>query len=1046
MTAAPDRDDEHTDESPTDWVNRLVFRDDSRKPADEPASDPLIGATLGDIVLEEIVGEGGMGRVYRGRQDKPRRTVAVKIMKPGLLSPHATKRFEREAEVLGSLRHPGIATIHAAGVHHIAGIRLPYLVMEFIPDARTVTAHADAARYGVRERLRLFLAICEAVAHGHERGIVHRDLKPSNILVDIDGSPKVIDFGIAVATGSDLATTTIQAFSGQLLGTLHYMSPEQFRGVTDAIDARTDVYSLGIVLYELLTGQPPYDLTGKPIYEVARTITQEPPRPIRRLNPRLHPDIAAIAGACIDRDSRRRYASARELGDDVARHLSGEAVLARRTRNVTAVIETARRHRGRLAAVAAASVVIAAIASRGWPDPNPAPKPPVAPTPPKDISAIEYLADLRRIDALRKQRNMTQAQPLLAERLKPVNRPERPIEILCLEAGLDEASATLQGHQGQVTDVAYAPDGSRIASASADGTIRVWATDGGKKALVLRGHAGPVRSVCFAPSGSRLASAADDGTARVWDLTTEKPPSVLSVLSGHGRGVTGVTFVDDGAAVLTASLDGTVRRWDTDTGVEIGRATMIDAAPPFNHTRFSPDGALVATCSRDFGDNAPRVWDTSSGRLVTLLGGHQQRAWDIAFSQDGRRLATVADDQTIKVWSADDWTCSNTLVGHDAWVTAAAFSPDGLRLATTSGDKTVRLWDAATGAPILTMVGHSEAPSTVRFDPNGRFVASGGYDNVVRLWDVSANREPTVLAIHQGPVWGIAVTPDGSRIATGSEDGMARVIDAKTLEVLASWRPHRSTCSGLAFSPTADLVATCSWDGAAAIWDATDQRRQRDPVGHAKHIWGIAFSLDGTRVATASGDRTARIWNAATGETTAVLKGHGDGVRTVAFSPDGARLATSSWDKTARVWDAATGRELLVLAGHSALVRSVAFSADGNLLVTASDDETARIWDARTGESVRSLTNGHESAVWDAAFTPDGRRIVTAAEDHTARIWDAATGDELLVLEGHKQPVSGLRMGPDGTWFVTVSHDRTARVWGRSNAAVHAARVKAIPE
>ena len=186
MTATPDRDDEQTDESPTDWVNRLVFRDGRPKPADEPASDPLIGATLGDIVLEEIVGEGGMGRVYRGRQDRPRRTVAVKIMKPGLLSPHATKRFEREAEVLGSLRHPGIATIHAAGVHHIAGIRLPYLVMEFIPDARTVTAHAAAVGYGVRERLRLFLAICEAVAHGHERGIVHRDLKPSNILVDID--------------------------------------------------------------------------------------------------------------------------------------------------------------------------------------------------------------------------------------------------------------------------------------------------------------------------------------------------------------------------------------------------------------------------------------------------------------------------------------------------------------------------------------------------------------------------------------------------------------------------------------------------------------------------------------------------------------------------------------------------------------------------------------------------------------------------------------------------------------------------------------------
>jgi WD40 repeat protein len=1041
MTAPSEHDDEHSDESPTNWVNRVVFRDDGPKPADGQASDPLIGASVGDIVLEEIVGEGGMGRVYRGRQERPRRTVAVKLMKPGLLSPDATRRFEREAEVLGRLRHPGIATIHAAGIHHIAGIRLPYIVMEFIPDGRTVTAHADAVRLGVRERVRLFLAICEAVAHGHERGVIHRDLKPSNILVDVDGSPKVIDFGIAVAAGSDLATTTVQAVSGQLLGTLHYMSPEQFRGVTDAIDARTDVYSLGVVLYELLTGQTPHDLAHQPIYEVARMIAHEPPRPIRRLNPRLHRDVAAIASACIDQDARRRYASARELGDDVARHLRGEPVLARWPTAASTIIGTARRHRGRLAAVAVASMALAVIAARIRPNPDPT-------TPPttdrrQDTRGVQYLANLRRIDMLRRQRNMAHARPLLAETRELVNRPEHLVEIRCLEAGLDEASVTLPGHEGQVTDIAYAPDGSQVASASADGTIRVWHPDRSTEAHVLRGHAGPVRSVCFGPSGVQLASAADDGTARVWNLTADVPPTVLS---GHARAVTGIAFVEDGAAVLTASLDGTIRRWDVATAMEIARATTTDAAPPFNHARFSPDGTLVATCSRDFGDNAPRVWETSSGRLVTLLGGHQQRAWDIAFSPDGRRLATVSDDRTIKLWSADDWTCLNTLVGHDAWVTAGAFSPDGLRLATTSGDKTVRLWDVATGAPILSMAGHSEAPSAVRFDANGRFVASGGYDRLVRLWDVSANREPTVLAIHQGPVWGVAASADGSRIATGSEDGMARLIDAATLEVMAEWRPHRSTCSGLAFSPAGDLVATCSWDGAAAIWDGTDLRRLRDLVGHRQHIWGITFSPDGTRIATASGDRTARLWNVETGQTTAVLKGHTDGVRTVAFSPDGKRVATSSWDKTARVWDAATGRELLVLSGHSALVRAVAFSVEGGLLVTASDDETARIWNARSGQLVRSLTGGHESAVWDAAFTPDGRRIVTAAEDHTARIWDAATGDELLVLEGHKQPISGLRIGPDGMWFVTVSHDRTARVWGRSNAAVHAARVKAISE
>lgn len=1032
----PDHDDEHrhddatVDESPTDWVNRVVLRGTAPEPAEAAPPDPFIGMTVGDILIEAVVGEGGMGRVYRGRQDRPRRTVAVKIMKPGLLSPDATRRFEREAEVLGSLRHPGIATVHTAGVHHVAGIRLPYIVMEFIPGARTVTAHADAVNLGVRERLQLFLGVCEAVAHGHERGVVHRDLKPSNILVDSEGRPKVIDFGIALAAGSDLATTTIQAVSGQLLGTLQYMSPEQFRGVTDLIDARADVYSLGVVLYELLTGQMPHDLAGKPIYEVARAIAHDPARPIHRLNARLSKDIAAVAATCIDQDAARRYASARELGDDIARHLRGEPVQAKRSTIGSAVIGTARRNRGRLTAAALATVTLAAIAAQVWPNPDQ----------PPDPRNLEYLAELRRIDAQRNQRDMAQAEAALAAIKRPVNGTDDPLELRCLRAELDEAAVTLRGHEKHVTDVAYSPDGALVASAAADGTIRVWITADGTEKAVLRGHAGPVLAVCFDPSGERLASGSDDRTARVWRLDGDEPPIVLS---GHDRPITGIAFAPDGGSVLTAALDRTIRHWDVATATETSRATTTDSAPPFNHARFSPDGTLVATCSRDFGDNAPRVWDTASGRLVTLLGGHEQRAWDIAFSPDGRRLATVADDRTIKMWSAEDWACIDTLVGHEAWVTAVAFSPNGQRLATTSGDRTVRLWDVATGEPILSMVGHSEAPAAVRFDPNNRFVASGGHDASVRLWDVSTNTEPIVLAVHQKPVWGIAVSADGSRIATGSEDCMARIVDATTLEVVASWRPHGSTCSGLAFSPDGETIATCSWDGAAAIWDATSQRRQRDLVGHGQHIWSIAFSPDGTRIATASGDRTARLWNVATGATTATLKGHGDGVRTVAFSPDGRRVATSSWDKTARVWDATTGEELLVLRGHTALVRSVAFNADGSLLATASDDRTVMIWDADTGEVVRSL-NGHARAVWDASFIPDGRRIVTAGEDHTARIWDAATGDELLVLAGHKQPVSGLRIEPDGSWFVTVSHDRTARVWGLPNAAVHAARIKAV--
>lgn len=322
--------------------------------------DALVGAMIGGVTIIRLIAQGGMGRVYEGLQQKPSRTVAVKVMRPGLAPPAMMRRFEYEVEVLARLRHPGIAQIFAAGVHHVAGTPVPYFIMEYIRDAKPITAYAADAKLPARARIELFRRVCDAVAHGHQQGIVHRDLKPGNILVDIHGNPKVIDFGIAKATDSDLAMTTMQTDIGQLIGTLYYMGPEQLVGDPQAIDVRSDVYALGVVLYELLAGRLPYDLRRKSLFEAQQIVTGERPPPLSAFDRSLDGPVAAINAKCLEKNPSRRYSSAGELAGDLERHLHGLPVMARPESAWEAVQRLCKRHRVWVAAggVAVASLLV----------------------------------------------------------------------------------------------------------------------------------------------------------------------------------------------------------------------------------------------------------------------------------------------------------------------------------------------------------------------------------------------------------------------------------------------------------------------------------------------------------------------------------------------------------------------------------------------------------------------------------------------------------------------------------------------------------------
>jgi formylglycine-generating enzyme required for sulfatase activity len=291
-----------------------------------PDHDPLVGRDVGGVTLMRLIAEGGMGRVYEGLQAKPRRAVAVKVMRPGFVSKEICRRFDHEAEVLGRLQHSAIAQIYSGGVCTIAGAQVPYMVMEYVPYALPITVFAAQHSLTTAARLELFHKVCEAVAHGHQKGVVHRDLKPSNILVDPSGQPKVIDFGVSRTIDHPAESVTALTDVGQLIGTVQYMSPEQFAADPSQIDTRTDVYALGVIFYELLTGQPPYEIRRKQIFEAAEVVRRKKPVSPSQLNRDIGPDVEKIAGTCLQKERAKRYANAAEVADDLAVCLRGGGV------------------------------------------------------------------------------------------------------------------------------------------------------------------------------------------------------------------------------------------------------------------------------------------------------------------------------------------------------------------------------------------------------------------------------------------------------------------------------------------------------------------------------------------------------------------------------------------------------------------------------------------------------------------------------------------------------------------------------------------------
>ena len=577
-----------------------------------------------------------------------------------------------------------------------------------------------------------------------------------------------------------------------------------------------------------------------------------------------------------------------------------------------------------------------------------------------------------------------------------------------------------RGHTGFIFEVDISPDGKYLATASVDGTARLWDLATGETIRTFSGHTGAIDGLAFSPDGKTLITGGDQ-TVRLWDVATGEE---LQVFSGHTAGVGDVEFSPDGQSIVSSSGDQTARIWDVASGQTLH--VLTGHSSYLTRVTYSPDGKYVLTSS---GDDTARLWDAATGDEVKVFSGHTGDVSAIAFSPDGKYVVTGGDDHVVKLWDVATGQLVREFSGHKAWVGGIEFSPDGQLLLTGSGDRTARLWDVATGQSIRVFGGNTAVLQDVAFSPDGRLAVTAGDDKIAKVWSLQTFPTGMQFAGHNGRIWQASFSPDGKKIITANEDFTACIWDAVTGQSLITFSGHTAPVRGAIFSPDGKMVLTTSEDATAELWDVASGKELRRFEGHMDSVYRAAFSLDGKYLITTGWDGTARVWDIQTEEAILIYREQGPGhVNRIAFSPDGTTVVTSGDDGTARIWDPLTGKDLVVFKGHTDIVTGVAFSPNGNYLVTSSRDSSVRLWEVATGKEVRRFT-GHTGYVYGAAYSPDGKYVLSGGIDGTVRLWDVQTGKEVRRFTGHKDEVREVAFSSDGKYILTASSDGTARLW-----------------
>ncbi len=998
----------------------------------EESSIPA-GHKLGPYKILRQLGRGGMGAVYLAQQEKPiRRQVAIKIIKPGMDSKEIIARFESEQQALALMNHPNIAQVHDAGETDKG---YPYFVMEFVP-GNPITGYCDNHRLTTQERLKLFEKVCDAVQHAHFKGIVHRDLKPSNVMVafqDENHVPKVIDFGIAKALSDEkLTEKTLKTMPGMSVGTPTYMSPEQADLSSSDIDTRTDVYSLGVMLYELLVGVPPFDrneLEKAGLMEILRIIREvAPPKPSTRfgslgdtsteiakkrstnlnaISKQLHGDLDWIVLKAIEKEQERRYNSPADLAADINRYINRDPILARPPSLAYKAKKYIRKHKA--ASVAAMSIVLIVILFSVW---NFAERQRAE----RSLKEAHYnfaLTLREKSSAYIKDKNWQYGKLFNANSLLYQAKARKFVSALSdLKLPLDHQDWILKNSIRTKDVMAYSlsPDGRYIASGSADSTIIIRDLTNGRETASWKASENEIASVCYSQDGKYLASGDWQSTVKIWEVPNGKEIMTLFGLVSKVKfagPVTSLSFSPDGKYVAAGGpFHEAVQLWEASSGKVVG--SLKGDYNPRASVCFSPDGKYLAFGSSD---TVVKLWEISTGKVIRSFVGHQGAVISVIFSQDAKLLAS-ASGKTIKVWGVSSGTEMMTYAGHEGMITSMSFSPNGIHLISGCSDGSVKLWNASNGEEIADFLGHEGALRAVSFHPDGKHLAIGSWESL-NIWEYSEKRAIVDLKGHQEGIMQLCFSRDGEFLASADFDNKVKVWNVSSSEEIASLEGFERQVTSIDICPEGKILALTDSNALVKVYDVDSGKEIFNLSGHNGVVFSVSFSPDGKYLASGSEDKTIKTWNVSSGQMINTFKGHDGLVSSVSFSPDGKYLASGSDDKTIKIWETSKGKLSASLKGHDDDIFHVCYSPNGRHIASTSI-RTIKIWDVSNGEEVSSFS-GHQGQIFSASFSPDGKHVVSGSGfDFTVKVWDILSGREVTTLIGVKPVFTSVCFSPDG--------------------------------